>query len=447
MKRINKFSGLVLVLFTILAKSVLAQPIKVEVIKNASGEWQLMRNGEPYYIKGGGGDTQLDKLIEIGGNSIRTWSTDNAKAVLDAAQEKGLTVMMGLWVQHERHGFDYDNAEKVKLQLEGFKKVVMEIKDHPALLLWGVGNEVDLFYKNTKVWSAVNDIAKMIKEMDPNHPTCTVTAGLDQEEVKLIMANAPSIDIYGINTYGDLGAVKDNLRKFGWKGPYIISEWGPNGHWEVKKVKWGAPIEQSSTEKANSYQERYEKYIAADKEMCIGSYVFLWGQKQETTSTWYGLFSETGESCEALDRIQKLWTGKEPSNFCPSLDSLVVNGMRKGDNITIMAEEKFDAIAFANDKDNDNLKFKWQLVPESTDIKSGGDKESAPKPIMGAVLKKKGNKCELRAPVQEGAYRLFLFITDGHNHYAYTNVPLYIVKRDPNKEPARAVAFKKLSIQ
>jgi hypothetical protein len=426
---------------------ILGQAIKVEVSQNADGNWQLLRGGAPYYIRGAGGSTQLDKLIAIGGNSIRTWSTDNAKEVLDAAHAKGLTVMMGLWVQHERHGFDYDNQEKVRLQLEGFRKVVMEIKDHPALLLWGVGNEVDLFYSNTKVWNAVNDIAAMIKELDPMHPTCTVTAGLDKEEVKLIKENAPAIDIYGINTYGDLGAVKDNLRKFGWTGPYIISEWGPNGHWEVAKTKWGAPVEQSSTEKANSYQERYEKYIAGDSGMCIGSYVFLWGQKQETTSTWYGLFSEKGESCEALDRLQKIWTGQAPENACPSLDSCRVNGMVKGDYITIQAGDIFSAQAYANDNDNDRLKYTWQLVPESKDIKSGGDAESAPLPVSGVIRKKKAGYCELRAPSEEGPYRLFLYITDNNNHYAYTNIPLYIVRRDPSREMPKAVSFKKISLE
>lgn len=115
-----------------------------------------------------------------------------------------MTVMLGLWVQHERHGFDYDNESKVKAQLDYFTEVVKTYKDHPALLLWGVGNEVDLFYSNTKVWNAIEDIAAMIHQIDPNHPTSTVTAGLDPAEVRLIMANAPSIDIYGINTYGDI---------------------------------------------------------------------------------------------------------------------------------------------------------------------------------------------------------------------------------------------------
>ncbi len=423
-----------------------AQAIKVEIRKADDGNWQLYRAGEPYYIKGAGGSTQLDKLVSIGGNSIRTWSTDNAREVLDAAHAKGLTVMMGLWVQHERHGFDYNDKEKVRLQLEAFTQVVKELKDHPALLLWGVGNEVDLFYKNTSVWDAVNDIAKMIHEVDPNHPTCTVTAGLDPEEVRLIQAKAPHIDIYGINTYGDLGKVKEGIRKAGWQGPYIISEWGPNGHWEVSKTAWGAPVEQTSTEKANSYEERYTQFIAGDKEMCIGSYVFLWGQKQETTSTWYGLFSERGEACEALDRIERIWTGKPSANSAPGIDSLKVEGQERGSPIYLVAESVFETSVAINDPDGDKLKVSWQLIPESTDIRAGGDAETAPQAIPGSLLKNKGEQARFRAPRAEGAYRVFVTITDGKGHYAYGNAPVYVVPRDKNAEPARAVSFKKMSL-
>ena len=141
-------------IFIVLAFATNAQVIKVELSSN-NGNWELLRNGAPYYIKGAGGEKHLDKLVEIGGNSIRTWSTDNARQVLDDAQKHGLTVMMGLWVQHERHGFDYDDEVKVKAQLDGFRRVVLELKDHPALLFWGIGNEVDLNYSNTHVWDAM----------------------------------------------------------------------------------------------------------------------------------------------------------------------------------------------------------------------------------------------------------------------------------------------------
>ena len=82
------------------------------------------------------------------------------------------------------------------------------MRDHPALLMWAVGNEVDLFYSNFKVWNAVEDIA-MIKKLDPNHPTMTVTAGIDVTEVAMIKEFCPSIDILGINTYGGMGSLSD----------------------------------------------------------------------------------------------------------------------------------------------------------------------------------------------------------------------------------------------
>ncbi len=77
--------------------------------------------------------------------------------------------MLGLWVQHERHGFDYNNKVKVKSQLDNFRKEVNKYKNHPSLLIWVIGNEYELNYTNTKVWAAVNDIDKMIHEEDVNH--------------------------------------------------------------------------------------------------------------------------------------------------------------------------------------------------------------------------------------------------------------------------------------
>ena len=185
---------------------------------NQGGAWTFLRNGKPYYVKGAGGHVHLDKLVEIGGNSIRTWSLDNAKEYLDEAHERGLTVMMGLWMGHERHGFDYNNEKAVKQQLEYFTTKVKELKNHPALLMWGIGNEVDLFYSNTNVWDAVQDVAAMIHREDPNHPTSTVTAGLDSMEVQLIKQKAPDIDVYCVNTYGDLASALKNIQLFGWSG-------------------------------------------------------------------------------------------------------------------------------------------------------------------------------------------------------------------------------------
>ncbi|MFK7925448.1 MAG: glycoside hydrolase family 2 TIM barrel-domain containing protein, partial [Bacteroidia bacterium] len=251
------------------------EPIKVEVRQDENG-YQLYRDGKPYYVKGVGGQDFLDEAVACGANSIRTWAANDAAKVLDDAHARGLTVLFGLWVGQERQGFDYDDTKSVKAQFEQFHEVVKKYKNHPAILMWGIGNENDLMYSDYRVWNAINDIAKMIHEEDPNHPTMTVTAGIDVAEVQLIMERAPEIDIYGINTYGGLIGVDKEIRSYGWDGPYMITEWGPNGHWEVPTTEWGAPIEQSSSVKADYYRKRYELGIAADRERCLGSYVFLW---------------------------------------------------------------------------------------------------------------------------------------------------------------------------
>ncbi len=426
--------------------STQAQPIKVEVSEN-DGQFTLLRGGKPYYIKGAGGHGYLDELVSLGGNSIRTWSAEDAQIILDDAQKHGLTVMFGLWVQHERHGFDYNDEVAVQKQLERFTKVVRKFKDHPALLLWGVGNEVDLFYTNTKVWNAIQDICKMIHDEDPNHPTSTVTAGLDSNEVAEVLAKVPDLDIYGFNTYGDIGTHSNNIRNYGWSGAYIISEWGPNGHWEVDKTNWGAPIEQTSTEKSASYEKRYANYIDSKKTECIGSYVFLWGQKQETTSTWYGLFTVEGKPTETLDVLYRAWQEKEPANISPSVSNLKLDNKKARESIYLKAEDKYDATVEFMDADSDRVKVGWYVFPESADTKAGGDFESALQPIMGTISKRKQNSVQVTAPKEEGAYRLFVFIVDKDKMTAYANIPFYVMPRDKNDPPAKKVRFKQQELK
>ncbi|MEL7248966.1 MAG: glycoside hydrolase family 2 TIM barrel-domain containing protein [Bacteroidota bacterium] len=400
-------------------------PIKVEMVQE-DGKWTLLRGGEPYFVKGVGGTDFLDQAAAYGANSIRTWSPDNAKFYLDEAHKRGMTVLMGLWVGQERQGFDYDDPKAVKAQLEGFRAVVKEIKDHPALLMWGVGNECDLFYANFKVWNAIEDIAAMIHEEDPNHPTMTVTAGLDVAEVQLVKERAPSIDIYGINTYAGLLGVGKELKQYGWDRPYMITEWGPNGHWEVPKTAWNVPLEQTSSEKAVSYQERYEKGIANDPEQCVGSYVFLWGHKQETTGTWYGVFLEDGSETEVMDVLEYVWTGSWPQNRAPHISSYKINGQVPANSVYTKPGAVCTIDVDAYDPDNDPLAYRLELLPESTDIRSGGDAEAKPEPMEFKLIRSENGKIEFRAPVKKGPYRMFLYLSDGNNNSATANIPFFV---------------------
>ena len=426
---------------------------KTKVIKTDTG-YQLYRNGFPYYVKGLGGEVNLDLVLKIGGNSIRTWGIDNAQQVLDDAQKHGLTVMLGLWLQHERHGFDYNNAEKVKTQLDHFKKVIDQFKNHPALLMWGIGNELDLQYTNTNCWNAVQDIAKYAHEVDPNHPTSTVTAGLDSMEVQLIKQRAPDIDIYCVNTYGDIAGVPANISRFGWTGPYMITEWGPNGYWESPKTNWDVSIEQTSTEKKQVFFDRYNNYIKPNYNYCLGSYAFLWGAKQEYTETWFGLFTKDNFPTEPVDALEMVFKNQAPELATPTIVSLIVNNKKATDNIHAKAGALYAASVNAiigidiksNVKDSSNkIIYNWKILAESTDKKSGGDKEEDAVELSGLIKSKKSNEIKFRAPSQEGAYRIF--VSAFYNgKVAYANIPFYVDKRSEQDGQARFIQLKQQSM-
>ena len=63
-------------------------PTLTKIAKSPEG-WQLLRDGKPYYIKGVGGTGRMDELVTAGGNSMRTWGTENAARELDDCQKHG----------------------------------------------------------------------------------------------------------------------------------------------------------------------------------------------------------------------------------------------------------------------------------------------------------------------------------------------------------------------
>jgi hypothetical protein len=405
-------------------------PVKVE-LKSTDEGFKMYCNGRPFYIEGAGLEGgNMEALAAHGGNALRTWRTDNqfmtAQEQLDKAQANGLMVCMGLEIGRERHGFDYNDEEAVKKQFEYAKGEVMKYKDHPALLAWGIGNELNLHYSNPKVWDAVNEIAAMIHELDPNHPTTTMFAGAGKQEVDYVMERCPHIDFLSFQIYGDIMNLPKYIAESGWKGAYVVSEWGATGHWEVGKTEWGSPIEQNSHEKALAYRERYEKVIAAYPEQCIGSFVFLWGQKQERTPTWYGMFLESGENTESVDVMQYVWTGNWPANRSPQMRSFTLNSKTAYDNVYLAGGEVFAAEVMVEDPEGDTLNYLWEIIPEVPEHQQsdGGDFEQR----QETVFKKQTAEGKLmaEAPAQPGDYRLFIYAFDGHNNAAYANIPFYV---------------------
>jgi hypothetical protein len=410
-------------------------PVKVE-IRNADGRYRLYVDQQPFYIKGAGVEFgSQEKLKEHGGNSFRTWSADNGrdsgKQVLDRALTNGLYVAMGLDVDHERRGFDYNNTNAVARQFATLAAQIREFKDHPALIIWVIGNELNM-ERNPKVWDAVNDLSKLIHQIDPNHPTTTTLAGFKKDTVALVRTRAPDLDFLSFQMYYDIINLPRYLRDAAWDKPYLVTEWGATGHWECGKTAWGAPIENDSTTKAALYKTRFEKVIQSDQKLCLGSYVFFWGQKQERTPTWYGMFLDSGEETAPVDVMHYFWTGAWPANRCPRLEGAWLDGKTATQNVRLKPGQLYQAKVQATDSDQDPLTYSWEVMEESTERKVGGDLESKPKSLPGLVAAPGESQTDFKAPAIPGAYRLFAYVRDGKGHAAHANIPFYVEQSNDN---------------
>jgi hypothetical protein len=405
-----------LLIFVIATTHAAAEAVPVKIVPGVG----ITRGGEPYFVKGAAGDKHLDELVATGGNSIRTWTTNGLGPILDAAQQRGLTVCAGIWLEPECNWFSYAKPEHCARQTERVKKEVLQHRDHPALLFWGLGNEAEGDGNNAAYWKQLEVLAKAVKEIDPAHPTFTAVAGLQPTKIAGLDAHTPSLDFVGINTYGALHGLRDYLAKAGWIRPWVVTEYGARGFWESPRTSWDAPIEPTSGNKARDIRKGYEAAIKPGGD-CWGGYVFLWGQKQEATSTWFGIFTETGESTAVRDLMHELWKGQPPPDRAPNLKNLTSAVAKK----EIAAKTEFIAKAEATDPDGDPLTYHWTVTTESAGRDDKG-RERRTEPLAACVVKTEGSSATLEAPQKPGAYRVHVRVTDSRQRAATANFPFLV---------------------
>jgi hypothetical protein len=403
---------------------------EVRVSQTPEG-WRLLRDGKPYYVKGAvvlaGPESgrYLDELKRAGANSARVSAT-----LLDALEQRGMTGFVGLPVGLIRRGFDYNDAKQTAKLEQDIRNTVTRYKDHPAVLLWTIGNEPNIGSSREQArrsYQEIERLAKVVKEIDPRHPVITVVGdGEMRRYLRDLDELCPSLDAIGLNAYRSIFFLPEEVAARGWKRPYLITEFGPTGHWQVIKTAWGMPVEETSTEKAAQYRAAYETVIAGDPQ-CLGSYVFLWhGDRHEKTHTWYNMFLPDGSRTGPVDVMQQLWTGKRPPNLAPRILAIQVDGRFAPP--VLKAGGTAECEVSARDPDGDALHYEWELRPDvADDPKVGGDKEEPVAPIPGAFSSGGTRTARLQTPARAGPYRIFVYVRDGRGGAAMANRPIQVV--------------------
>jgi hypothetical protein len=414
--------------------------IPVTIHQDEQGRFSLMRGGEPYFIKGVCGSEDVAALAAAGGNALRTYSHTalNGYAVLDEAYELGVGVFIGVWLTQQDEGIDYSNPfykDRIANQLDMFKQVVLQYKDHPAVIGWAIGNEVDK--GNPDVWYHINEIAKFIHDTDPHHPSMVVLAGAHPTRAELVRTRAPYVDILGINTYRHIGSVYDNVvRLGGWQGPYMITEWGPDAAYEVAVVNGVAPIEHSSNDKAMLYYQRYQDYIVhpSVSDYVVGSFAFKLANVFGGTHTWYNILLEDSKKTPQLDAMTKAWTGNDPENFAPRVRRLVLTSAAYNrlildpavnTDVVLSPGERFLIQASVVDPDDDPLTYRWEVRLEFKKGVTG----SPPAIVSSIVIEPVADshaEVYIVAPSQPGDYRVYFYAYDEHHNIGSHTFPFRV---------------------
>lgn len=413
-------------------------PQQVKIVKH-EGAYQLRVNGEPFDVKGVGlGGTAsgtLAMLVEAGGNSVRTWNSENAGQLLDEAAKHGVMVALGFDTEKELHGFDYNDEAAVAEQFARFKQTVRRYKDHPALLAWVVANEPNLLFNedgslaevNPGVYMAINDMIEYIHREDPNHPVTYTFAGASEAHIKTALKYTPAVDFISVQLYGDVGALPAMIRSHGIDKPYMVTEYGAIGHWERPTTEWGREIEEPSGVKARTFAERLRSAFDGNPTgKVIGAYAFLWGQKQERTPTWYGMFNADGRPNARVDELSRYWTGHYPDNRAPLAMGITLNGRQAEQNVYVAPGETATLEVEVTEPDGDPLRYEWVLLQEVQERSQGGAFEQKPDEVPLEVVSQDEGRLVFKAPEKAGDYRIFSYTYDGRGKVGNANFPFYV---------------------
>lgn len=247
---------------------------------------QLIVDGQAFHIRGvcwnpvpAGGNQPADldyagyveqdgALMQAAGiNVVRTYEPLTDQAVLDSLYARGIYVLQGIYV----YG---GNPASVVTER------VRAVMDHPAVLMWVIGNEwnynglyVGLSHADSL--ARLNEVAALIRAEDPVRPIATIYGEVPSEAVIDAM---PLIDVWGLNIYRGLG--------FGdlfdvWEArsskPMFLGEYGADAYNALTDMVDTASQAEATTALTQAILDHSSAADSSD--VCVGGAIFEWADE------------------------------------------------------------------------------------------------------------------------------------------------------------------------
>jgi hypothetical protein len=262
---------------------------------------QMLVDGKPFTVKGvnygytpvGSGYSTYDWTIHpefykadfaliraMGANTIRLHSMPTDSKLLDAAYEYGLYVIITCTVAWNKDFNVQANRDQV---LSDLTVTVNKWKDHPALLIWLIGNEINFHTTSLTGWyNLLNECALKVRELEGinHHPVTSAEANINDLGSVVNRsddAHMPDLDIWAAQVY--MGNTTGFDAMFGTYAsrsskPLILTEFGCDAYNTISN----AEDEISQAETLKGQLNIIQTHLSAVKatEECIGSCIFQW---------------------------------------------------------------------------------------------------------------------------------------------------------------------------
>ena len=383
-------------------------------VTGSQGNWGLTVNGAPYTIKGAtwgpgnaAGDGYVADVASMGVNTIRTWGTDaSSQPLLDAAGARGVKVINGFWLNQ---GADYVNDANYKTTtLNTIMQYVNQYKSHPATLMWDVGNEVILTTQDHFTGAQieqeriayaqyVEQIVQAIHQADPNHPVTSTDAWTGAWPY--YKQYTPDLDLLAVNSYGQVCGVYTDWSNGGYTKPYIVTESGDAGEWEVPNDANGVPTQPTDVQQRDGYTSAWN-CIAGHPGVSLGGTMFNYGVENDFGGTWFNLITG-GYRRLSYYSLKQALTGQAQTNTPPAISSMTLSNTS-----SVPAGGTFTVNVANTNPTGDTLRYGLALSSKYVDSATAFQSPKWTQTGAGAFT--------VTAPKTLGVWKVYVYVYDQH---------------------------------
>jgi hypothetical protein len=406
-------------------------------VTGSQGNWQLVVDGQPWTVKGltwgppaADAARYMPELKSMGVNTVRTWGTDaSTRPLLDAAAANGLRVISGFWLQPgggpgSGGCVNYVTDAQYKADmLNTIRQWVTTYKDHAGVLMWNVGNESILglqnCYSGTELENQriayaryLNEAARAVHAIDTNHPVTNTDAWTGAWVY--LKAYTPDLDLYAVNSYGNVCKVRQDWVNGGYTKPYILTEAGPAGEWEVPNDVNGVPAEPTDVQKRDGYTQAWN-CIIGHTGVSFGGTMFHYGTEYDFGAVWFNL-TPAGKRRLSFYAVQRAFGGATPANTPP-----VISAMNLPQTIAAGAPLNIDVAA--SDPNGDAIT--WSAAWNSKYVDNSGALAATPVQVNG-------NRLTVTAPDRLGVWKVYVMAEDGRGNIGVETRSVRVVAPRPD---------------